>query len=130
MKSLIIFLLLCGQSVALGCQSKITDNQILYFKDDNVLESYKCLGFFHGRDRGFQMDYFRKAFQGRLAEVLGISYVKRDFFMRILSFYDFAKALYKGLSIESKRKLIFYSKGVNEALKKRAYKIEQWRPRT
>src|SRR6478609_2673082 len=32
------------------------------------LEGLACLGYIHGRDRSWEMDYFRKSIQGRRAE--------------------------------------------------------------
>ena len=61
------------------------------------LTSLTCLGYLHGRDRMWQMDYFRRTFQGRRAEVFGKDAIESDFLFKILGLEDKAKALFQGM---------------------------------
>src|SRR5438309_203472 len=63
-------------------------NGVAHVKGDNEKKAYACLGYLHGRDRAFHMDYIRRATQGRLSEVLGASRLKDDFFLRMMGFAE------------------------------------------
>src|SRR4051812_15126524 len=39
--------------------------------ENSALGTLACFGYLHGRERAWQMDYFRRTAQGRKAEVLG-----------------------------------------------------------
>jgi len=77
---------------------------------------YACLGFLHGRDRGFHLDFLRRAMQGRLAEILGSSKVKDDFFLRLIGLAAQAGTMVGDLPPEARNILWAYSFGVNRGL--------------
>lgn len=75
---------------------------------------YYCFGYHHGRDRAWEMDYFRRVAQGRNAEVYGFSWLKSDLMMRLLDLPKLADRLYSELPKENKEWLEHYSRGVNQ----------------
>lgn len=77
---------------------------------------YYCFGYFHGSDRAWEMDYFRRAAQGRNAEVLGFSQLKSDLMMRLLDLPTLAAKILNAFPPEKKQILKWYSDGVNAGL--------------
>jgi penicillin amidase len=76
-------------------------------------DAWACLGYLHGRDRAWQMDYFRRIAQGRSAEILGFSQLETDFMMRLLGFAERAQVLATQLSPELRAQFQSYADGVN-----------------
>ncbi|MFZ4714544.1 MAG: penicillin acylase family protein [Bacteriovoracaceae bacterium] len=103
------------------CQYFEDHQEVLHIKGANELNLYECLGYFHAKDRLYLMDYFRRAGQGRNAEVLGFKSVKNDFFLRALDFDVKSKKLYSEMNDEMKNILISYSNGVNEVISKKSW---------
>ena len=60
-------------------------------------DAYLALGFLHGQDRLWQMEFDRLAGQGRLAEVLGAAALPHDRFMRTLGLAGSAERAAAGL---------------------------------
>ncbi len=85
------------------------------------LTAMACLGFLHGRDRPWQMDYFRKRMKGTLSEWGGASFIESDFIFRLLGLPERASALFEKLKPEYQRKLQAYSYGVNRAFSESAF---------
>lgn len=52
----------------------------------NVDDLFLAQGFVHAQDRLWQMDMYRRTFEGRLAEVMGPDYVTHDRLMRLLRY--------------------------------------------
>lgn len=74
------------------------------------------LGFVHGQDRLWQMDFQRRAVQGRLSEVAGPPTVVADTYLRTLGLYRAAEQSLASLSPEARRALDAYAAGVNAAM--------------
>jgi len=74
---------------------------------------YFAQGYVTARDRLWQMEYARRLVAGRLAEILGKSYVEQDFEIRRIGIYRSALATYESLSAEMKGLSTAYSAGVN-----------------
>ncbi len=90
---------------------------------------FYCWGRIVARDRTWQLDFLRRAATGRLAEVYGDSFVKQDFFIRILSFDKVVQRWMKGLKNKPQayRRLLLFAQGINDEwreLKERPY---QWK---
>lgn len=77
-------------------------------------EFFFCFGYHHGKDRAWEMDYFRRVGQGRNAEVYGVSHLKSDLMMRLLDLPAQAEKLWKNFSKDQKKWLELYSQGVNK----------------
>jgi penicillin amidase len=73
-----------------------------------------CWGRIHGSTRPFQMDYLRRIFQGRRAEVTGFGDLRSDLMMRLLDLDRRARDLTFRLPPTLLRELEAYSEGVNE----------------
>ncbi len=80
-------------------------------------EFYYCFGQLHGSDRGWEMDYFRRLAQGRIAEVQGHTHLKSDLMMRFLNLEDKMASLWKDFPDEYKKLLQYYTDGVNDGFK-------------
>ncbi len=89
---------------------------------------YACFGYLHGRDRAWQMDYFRRTAEGRTAEVLGRDQIRTDFFMRLLGLKELAERIYSTLPKVDQSRFWAYAEGVNrgfaEALKLGSYELK------
>jgi len=58
----------------------------------NEADAMFVLGYLHARDRLWQMDFNRRAAQGRLAEIMGEGALENDFFIRRIGLNRLAKA--------------------------------------
>ena len=70
-------------------------------------------GYIHARDRFFQMDYFRKVAQGRLAELVGSPALSNDVQLRTLGLGRAALASWQKADAETRGLLQSYANGVN-----------------
>lgn len=97
------------------------------------------LGFAAAQDRMWQMEFVRRAMQGRVAEAVGQSGVASDVFVRTLGFYRLAERSIAHLRPETRRLLEAYAAGVNAYLQTRQGPLpvefalagvtpEPWRP--
>lgn len=102
-------------------------------------DAWFALGFVHAQDRLWQMEFARRAGQGRLAEVLGASGLQIDRFMRTLGLAKRAAEDVRVLAPETIAVLDAYAAGFNAFLaKNRAplppeflilrHRPEPWRP--
>jgi penicillin amidase len=86
---------------------------------NNTHDAYFALGYVMAQDRLFEMDLFRRAVAGRLAEIFGDLMFKDDVRMRTLGIYQIAvdtwNGVYPDLVIppEVKENLEMFSAGVN-----------------
>jgi penicillin amidase len=88
-----------------------------------TLESFEGAGYAAGQDRLWQMELSRRLSQGRLAEVLGPSYLKSDQDTLRLGYTDAEiDAQVANLSPEVQARFAAYAKGVNEAIADREAK--------
>ncbi|MGK5088449.1 penicillin acylase family protein [Bdellovibrionota bacterium FG-2] len=89
---------------------------------------YACFGYLHGKDRAWQMDFFRRTAQGRTAEVLGRDQIRSDFLMRLLGLRELAERIYSTLPRVDQSRFWAYSEGVNrgfvEAQKQGSYELK------
>lgn len=75
-----------------------------------------ALGFLHGQDRLWQMEFNRLLGQGRLAELLGEAALPIDRFLRMLGLARHAEAALAGLDPATLSLLDAYARGVNAAI--------------
>lgn len=124
------------------------DNKVEIFRDDfaipyinakSDLDAYFALGYIHAQDRLFQMDFNRRAGEGRLSEIFGSKTIFFDKMFRTLGLFEIVKKSYAAFDEETKKKLIAYSNGVNEFINNAPekytiefdilrYKPEKWKP--
>jgi penicillin amidase len=93
----------------------VTEDQygIPTIKGDSELDVTFVQGYFHARDRFFQMDYFRKVASGRLAELVGAPALANDVQLRTLGLRRAALLSWQAESAETKGLLQAYSNGIN-----------------
>ena len=77
------------------------------------LDAFAALGYLHARERLWQMEFFRRAAEGRLAEVLGPAAVASDRFLRSLDIPLAAERSLALLPPETRAVLDAYVRGVN-----------------
>lgn len=126
-----------NHALALSCKTTFDELNIPHVETSSLEETYYCFGMFHGQDRAWQMDYFRRVAQGRNAEVLGVEHLKSDLMMRLLDLPKLADKIWNGFPSQEKKLLEIYAQGVNEGFKtgKNAkelidlnYEPEKWLP--
>ena len=76
-------------------------------------------GFMAARDRMFQLDLWRRAGNGRLAEVLGESYVNRDRMAQLLRFRGDFKAEWNSYAPDTWPIAVAFTSGINAYIKSR-----------
>ena len=96
------------------CQVYVDQQHIYHFKSEEQWDLYACLGYAHGKERAFQMEYFRRVAQGRMAELLGRRWIRSDFFLRLMGLPALAERLYREMPTRDKTWLQSYSRGVNQ----------------
>jgi penicillin amidase len=93
------------------------------------LTGIACLGYIHGRDRSWQMDYFRKTVRGQKAEYFGKNAIQSDFFMHLLGLQEKGNELFAQLAPAEQDFFRAYATGINvgmkEALAKGVYEFEK-----
>ncbi len=83
----------------------------IYAQDQHDL--FFAQGFVVAQDRLFQMELWKRSGQGRLAEILGPSYVKRDTNARLLRYRGDMDAEYKSYAPDTKEILEAFTSGIN-----------------
>ena len=93
----------------------VTEDQygVPTIKGDNELDVAMVQGYYHARDRFFQMDVSRKQAQGRLAELAGSSALPTDVQLRTFGLARAALASLQQADSETKGLLQAYANGVN-----------------
>ncbi len=79
-------------------------------------DAYFAMGFVHGQDRLWQLEFLRRIAQGRLAEIVGPTALPADRFLRTLGVYEVARESSKKLSDKTLTYLEYYARGINAAI--------------
>jgi penicillin amidase len=79
----------------------------------NEHDLFFAQGFVVAQDRLFQMELWKRSGQGRLAEILGPSYVKRDISARLLRYRGNMDAEYKSYAPDTREILEAFTSGIN-----------------
>jgi penicillin amidase len=87
----------------------------IYAKNQHDL--FFAQGFVVAQDRLFQMEVWKRAGQGRLAEVLGPSAVQRDINARLLGYRGDLKAEYESYSPDTEAILRAFTDGINAEIR-------------
>ncbi|MDQ7029391.1 MAG: penicillin acylase family protein [Ardenticatenia bacterium] len=82
-------------------------------------------GFVHAQDRLWQMEYWRRAAAGRLAEILGPEALPVDRWMRTLRIYASAEEAWPYHNDEARSAAMAYAEGVNALLE---HQDNRWPP--
>lgn len=81
----------------------------------NPDDAYFALGFVHGQDRAWQMEFLRRAVQGRMAEVTGPPGLPTDRLLRHVGIHRAAKPAWDAMTGEDQDRFLPYVAGVNAA---------------
>jgi penicillin G amidase len=84
---------------------------------ENQHDLFFAQGFVAAQDRLFQMEMWKRAGQGRLAEVLGPSAVERDINARLLRYRGNMKAEYESYSPDTEAILSAFADGINAEIR-------------
>ena len=87
-------------------------------------DAVEALGFVHGQDRLWQMEFQRRVAQGRLSEVLGKAALDQDKFLRTWGFERAAQSILPALSPRSRELVRAYTRGVNAAIAQNRLPLE------
>jgi penicillin G amidase len=91
-------------------------NAIPHVEAASEADAYQAMGYLHGQDRLWQMEFDRLAGQGRLAEVLGEAALPVDRYLRTLGLAARAEADLATQSPADLALLEAYARGVNAAI--------------
>ncbi len=80
---------------------------------DSLEDLFMAQGYVHAQDRFFQMEFWRRIGQGRIAELFGAGALGQDKFIRTLGWHRVAEAEAKQLTPELTTILESYAAGVN-----------------
>lgn len=83
----------------------------------NKKEFYYCLGKLHGKDRAFQLFFFKQMVKGKLSEYLGFDFLKSDLQMRLLNLPAVASEYSQKTTKHFNQMAYTYSQGVNQGIK-------------
>ena len=115
-----------------SCQAWMDPSDIPHLRGSEEGITFACLGYVHGRDRAWQMDFLRRTAQGRKAEVLGSSAIRGDVLMRLLGFEKLAERIFAEMPANDQSRLWAYTHGVNQAFPhtqedaNRSYEFAKW----
>lgn len=88
-------------------------NAVPHIYASDRLDALFGLGYVHAQDRLWQLDFQRRAGQGRLSEVLGEPTVGVDRFLRTLGVHRAAKSAWEQLPADSRAAAEAYTAGIN-----------------
>ena len=108
----------CRLEAAVGRQVEILRDRagVPHVCADTTLDCYYGLGFAMAQDRLWLMDYLRRKATGRLAEILGPSYLEQDFTYRVLDFSTVCARNYERLGDRWRAVLDGMAAGINRAI--------------
>jgi penicillin amidase len=130
-------LLLTPTAKALTCRYQMDTDGVAHLHFESREGFSSCLGYVHGREQGFFVDYQRRAAQGRLAEVFGSSALEDDRRIRPFRLSEWAERSIQAMDAQEREMLKWYSKGVARGLKDSkasefrdfGYEPEEWTER-
>jgi penicillin amidase len=85
------------------CDGKYDDLNIIHLDTKSEKDFFYCFGYHHGKDRAWQMDFFKRVAEGRNAEVYGFSHLKSDLMMKLLDLKGHGKKIWEETPEDKKR---------------------------
>ena len=80
----------------------------------NTDDLFFAQGFVQAQDRLFQMDLWKRAAQGRLAEVMGANFIQRDSMTRRIQFRGDFEREWQSYGPDTRRIAVAFTNGINE----------------
>ncbi len=106
-----------GEIQLTGLQDSVTvirdQRGIPHIYASNSHDLFMAQGFVHAQDRFWQMEFWRRIGQGRLAELFGESQIETDRFLRTLGVTRSAQLAWEASDAETRVALEAYAEGVN-----------------
>jgi penicillin amidase len=99
------------------------DYGIVYISADTMAEAWYGLGFCHGQDRAFQLEFNLRAARGTLSEAIGHATLPIDRLSRRIGFYRAAKEQLEVIGDALRATLEYYARGVNEGIARGSGKL-------
>ena len=90
---------------------------VAHIHAENQHDLFFAQGFSAAQDRLFQMEMWKRAGQGRLAEVLGKSAVERDRYARLLKYRGDMRAEFQSYAPDTEQILTAFTDGINAYLR-------------
>jgi len=129
-------------------ETSLIDNNITVYRDslgvpfivaENESDAAFALGYIHAQERMFQMDFARRACEGKLSEVIGTKTIPFDKMFKTLRLKETVEEQFTRINPEAKSILEAYSNGVNFYLAENdgkysvefdllGYRPEKWKP--
>lgn len=114
-------------------------NGIPHILAKSEADMFFAIGYYHAKDRLWQMDVMKRTAEGRLSEIFGDTTLREDLFLRSLELSQIARKSLKKLSSKSLEILKSYSAGVNSYIEQNkghlqfefgalGYTPEKWTP--
>lgn len=100
-----------------SCTRWIDNQEIPHLKAESINPAMACLGYQHGLDRAWQMEFFRMTLQGRVAEWVGYRGVRSDVMVRLLDLRARARRLTSELDSDHRRTLEAYAEGASRGMR-------------
>lgn len=126
-----------GAVYVVGLQSSVQVHRdhwgVPHIVAQNDHDLFFAAGFVTAQDRLWQMDVFRRAANGQLAEVYGKRLLEADVLARTIGFHRIAKDILKQSSEESRQILQAYADGINALIEKKSrlpveFALARYRP--
>lgn len=87
---------------------------IPHISASNTDDLFLAQGFVQAQDRLFQMDLWKRAAQGRLAEVMGANFIQRDSMTRRIQFRGDFEREWQSYGPDTRRIAVAFTNGINE----------------
>lgn len=94
-------------------QVKRDEADVTHILASDPRDAWMALGFVHGQERAWQLEFSRRLMRGQLSEVLGSATLDTDRLMRTLGIRSAAQQQLQGLDDATQAALLAYSQGVN-----------------
>ncbi|MFS2036452.1 penicillin acylase family protein [Polaromonas sp. CT11-55] len=106
-----------GELRAAGLRDRVTlardPSDITHIKAQSPRDAWFALGYVHAQERGWQLEFNRRAMHGELSEVFGPATLDTDKLLRTLGVVRAAERQWQGLPAEGREAMQAYSEGIN-----------------
>lgn len=106
-----------GELRAAGLRDRVTlardPSDVTHIKAGSPRDAWFALGYVHAQERGWQLEFNRRAMHGELSEVFGPATLDTDKLLRTLGVVRAAERQWQGLPAEGREAMQAYSEGIN-----------------
>ena len=106
-----------GTSETVPVSTVRDDRGVWYITGGTTGDVFEAMGYAMATDRLWQMELYRRASRGTMAEVFGANYLPQDIFIRTIGYTDTElDAMFRKLDDESRQVIRAYVQGVNRRI--------------